>query len=128
MALEIRRSDEPSATKPVTSFVASSVVHPMTFIVPEKSATSASVTPSASVKLMDPEQWDQLRQRVGAKLADWKGSLREPVKVIDQDHIQIKEHLMLPEQPYVVDYKGDVYEFIRKFDGSIVVSELRFEK
>lgn len=71
--------------------------------------------------------WNHLRDEVVLRLAAFHRSFAEPIKVVD-DQIEINEYAMVPEKPYLVEYKDGLREFIRKMDGSIVISEVVIAK
>jgi hypothetical protein len=98
-----------------------------TITFPNVLSTSLANPASGKVPHLDTVQWEKLVQELEAKLAEHHRALGEPVKVIDNDHVRIRESLMIPDRPYLVEYKGDTYEFVRKSDGSIVVSELQLQ-
>lgn len=75
---------------------------------------------------MESKSWDDLLRVVQERVAKRRAAFREPVRVVD-DNIQVSEYAMVPEQPYLVRYNGEMYEFVRKLDDLIEVSEVRHE-
>lgn len=93
-----------------------------------------SVLPSVSAKAPPSrdrwrailDNWGPLRKEVLERLASFHRSFAEPVKIVG-DEIEINEYAMVAEKPYLIEYKGDLLEFIRKADGSIVISEVHIK-
>jgi hypothetical protein len=82
------------------------------------------VVPPSAPSSLSADEWDRVVHLTRKRLSDLRHAIAEPVKVVDED-VRIREYAMIAERPYLVEYKGELYEFVRKVDGSIVVSEIR---
>jgi hypothetical protein len=71
-------------------------------------------------------EWTSLRDKVREQLVSFRRALGNPVSLTSDGQIHLSEYTMIPERPYVIEYAGTTYEFIRMADGSITISEVRF--
>src|SRR5216683_2517988 len=76
---------------------------------------------TGGIVALSDNEYNQVRERV----AGYRRLLGNPVSIGEDGQIHLSEYAMIPERPYVVNYSGDVYEFVRTADGKIVVSEVK---
>lgn len=67
--------------------------------------------------------WNRLRDEILRRLAAFHRSFAEPVKIVDGG-VEIHERAMVAEKPYLIKCNDELLEFIRRADGSIVISEV----
>jgi hypothetical protein len=79
----------------------------------------------STISPMESDVWDDLLRVVKKRVAERRAAFHEPVRVVDDD-IRVSEYAMVPEQPYLVRHKDGMFEFIRKLDGFIEVSEVHY--
>lgn len=95
--------------------------------VPAISSSSAFSPPAKKDWGSILNDWKRIHSEVSPRLAAFHRSFAEPVRIVN-DEVQIHEYAMVAEKPYLVKYEGDVLEFTRKADGSIVVCELHISE
>jgi hypothetical protein len=80
---------------------------------------------SSMKKTLPENEWLILRDQVRKQIDSYRQTIGSPVSLTADGQIRLSEYAMIPERPYIIEYAETVYEFVRKSDGSIVISEIQ---
>ena len=129
MPSEITVSNMPKETTPSFRLLLPDSAEKQTIVSMMLTSSAAAMTSAGraiGVPTALPEaEWTSLRDQVRERLASFRRALGNPVSLTNDGQIHLSEYAMIPERPYVIEYAGSTYEFIRMADGSIVISEVR---